>query len=528
MSTNPNVPATNATLNSHKGHEKGHTSVRILGVFILLVELGLLFAYGFGGYIINEIGSWGGQGAFDNSTISPDWTYGGEGMFFYVSTMVFTLIAFGCLYAAISRATLTGFFISFFIVGYTTILSPTLQKFWYNVFIGGFWSPNINNSDTLGTRDYNHYMSTTTVLISFYQMRISLLNAISQLVVFYGLYQRLNAGQIFLFSTIYQICWTLNFHLNTLIADVQPEGQKRLMDDYAINQVFLFGSVFAIVAGFLVKKPPRQDMAIGKSLPGRPVVNSQINNNDVSLIVSVLGTFLLFITFMGITICYPVKAAIRSRIIWAEGYMNILFALCASVFTNMFISALTKNRLGLREIQFGMIGGAIMAGPIAGTLDNIGAFMAIGPVAGIISAIYFGYIHPKLINTRVRDTYGALYIAIVSFLGTFFIAPLVLIGMVRNDVFSNLLLGIPLTNGDIAGWSLTYVGISVGIALVSGFALGAILMCMEREVIREFDDENIFVPLPGLYDAEYTRSRVRVDEPYGHSASHLRGVAGGL
>lgn len=173
-----------------------------------------------------------------------------------------------------------------------------------------------------------------------------------------------------------------------------------------------------------------------------------------------------------------------------------------------------------------MIGGAIMAGPVAGTLDNIGAFMAIGTFAALFSAIYFGYIHPKINRTRVKDTYGAIYIFIVSFLGTFFIAPLVYIGMVRNSVFSNLLVGNPLTNGNSAGWSLAYVGISMAIALISGLGIGAILMCFQREVIREFDDENIFVPKPGLFDEEYTRSRVRVDEPYGHSAAQLRANQG--
>lgn len=135
-----------------------------------------------------------------------------------------------------------------------------------------------------------------------------------------------------------------------------------------------------------------------------------------------------------------------------------------------------------------MIGGAIVSGPIAGTLDNIGAFMALGTFAGILSAIYFGFIHPKLNATRVRDTYGALYIFIISFLGTFFIQPIVLIGMVRNTVYSNLLMNVPITNGDVAGWSLAYVGISVGIALVAGFGIGAIMRCMQHEVIREFDD----------------------------------------
>jgi hypothetical protein len=169
-----------------------------------------------------------------------------------------------------------------------------------------------------------------------------------------------------------------------------------------------------------------------------------------------------------------------------------------------------------------MIGGAILAGPVAGTLTNIGAFMAMGTFAGIISSLYFGKIHPKLNKSNVRDTYGALYIAIVSFLGTFVVAPLVLIGMVRNEVFSSLLMNSPLTNSDIAGWSLAYVGISVGVALVAGFSVGAFMMCMEKEVIGEFDDENIFVPLPGLYDVEYERSRVRIDDPVSQSASHLR------
>jgi hypothetical protein len=523
-SNNPNAPV--HQVEPVVGEEKGHISVRILGVFILLVELGLLFAYGFAGYLINEVGSWGGTNAYVTGLIPIEFTFTGEGMFFYICTMVFTLIGFGCLYAAVSRATLTGFFISFFIVGYTTILSPTLQKFWFNVFLGNFKDNSINNLENSGMKDMFHYLSTDRVLISFYAMRISLLNAISQLVVFYGLYQRLNAGQIFLFSTFYQITWTLNYFLNVQLATKQPDSPKRLMDDYAINQVFLFGSIFALVASLFLKKPPREDLALGKALPHQVVINSQTNNNDISLITSVIGTFLLFLSFMGITVCFPIKSYVRVRYIWAEAYMNILFALCASVFTNMFMSALTKNRIGLREVQFGMIGGAIIAGPVAGTLDNIGAFMAMGTFAGLISSIYFAYIHPKINRTRVSDAYGALYVFIISLLGTFFVAPLVIIGMVRNNVASNLLMGNLITNANNAGWILVYVGISAGIALASGLVIGLILMCFQREHIREFDDENIFVPLPGLYDEEYTKSRVRVDEPYGQSAARLGGNSG--
>jgi hypothetical protein len=71
--------------------------------------------------------------------------------------MIFTLISFGCLYAAVSKSTISGFFLSFFIVGYTTILSPTLQKFWFNVFFGNFDNNAFINEDITGLGDYYHY-----------------------------------------------------------------------------------------------------------------------------------------------------------------------------------------------------------------------------------------------------------------------------------------------------------------------------------------------------------------------------------
>jgi hypothetical protein len=70
MSTNPNPPAVDQSRPHKNPLRKENVSVRVLGVFILLVEVGLLFAYGFSGYIINEVGSWGGSGAIP-SLISP-------------------------------------------------------------------------------------------------------------------------------------------------------------------------------------------------------------------------------------------------------------------------------------------------------------------------------------------------------------------------------------------------------------------------------------------------------------------------
>lgn len=237
-------------------------------MFILLIEFGLLFAYGFSGSLINEFGSWGGKTAVDNSTINLGLYYEAGGFYFYMSTMIFALIAFGCLFALISRSTLSGFFTSFFIVGFTTIFSPLLQKFWYNVFTYTFApGQGVITGDPLGLKDYNHYLSSSTVLISFYDMRISLLNVISQLVVFYGVYQKMNVAQTFLFSLFFQCAWTLNFALCAQVSSNQPDSLRRLFDDYAISQVFLFGSVFGLLIAFLNKRPPRDDYSLGVGLP---------------------------------------------------------------------------------------------------------------------------------------------------------------------------------------------------------------------------------------------------------------------
>lgn len=126
--------------------------------------------------------------------------------------------------------------------------------------------------------------------------------------------------------------------------------------------------------------------------------------------------------------------------------MNILFALSASVFVTMFLGTLVRGKLPLKEIHFGIIGGAIIAGPIAGTLDNIGSFMALGAFAAIINIFYFGYLDRKMNKHHITDTYGAGYIAIVSLLGTIFIAPLTIVGMVNNSVNSNSLSNVILTD----------------------------------------------------------------------------------
>ena len=148
-----------------------------------------------------------------------------------------------------------------------------------------------------------------------------------------------------------------------------------------------------------------------------------------------MGCFFIFLGFAGSTAFYPIKSAER-RYVWPEAFQNILFSLSSSVLCTSAFSILFRGRIGAQQITFGIIGGAILAGPVAGTLDNIGAFMAIGLIAALINVIYFTKIYPKVNALTVFDVNGIVYILIISFLATFFISPLVIRGMYTVDVTS--------------------------------------------------------------------------------------------
>jgi hypothetical protein len=127
-----------------------------------------------------------------------------------------------------------------------------------------------------------------------------------------------------------------------------------------------------------------------------------------------------------------------------------------------------------------MIGGAILSGPFAGTMDNIGSYMALGLIAALINVVYFTKIYPKINASNFVDVNGIIYILIISFLTTFVISPFVIRGMYTVDVTSTPLNNVQIDSASIAGYLLGYVGITVAIALASGAVTGGILKCLER------------------------------------------------
>lgn len=151
-----------------------------------------------------------------------------------------------------------------------------------------------------------------------------------------------------------------------------------------------------------------------------------------------------------------------------------------SVIGTYAIGILLGNwKISMKQTLIGTINGSIMYGSVAGTCVNIGTALTVGLGAGVLSAIYFTKISPKINAERLNDSFGGLIIVITSFIGTFLIAPIVLKAyydyqwhLTTLEVSNFDSVGPIFDSISVVGWILVYVGVSIGVSSVSGLIIG--------------------------------------------------------
>lgn len=240
---------------TEKESRQAHTEKlnRAAGILILIFLVGFLWIYGFASEIrfIKNITL-----PNTSSPVNPQASNASEftayGFYFLISA-IFTVLGFGLIFVYFKTGTATSIFLSLFIVSMTMLLSPILQKFWYNVFIKGFIDIDPSTfQDTLYT-SFNY----TNIFIDFYNMKFSMINAISQLVMITGLIGRLSVFQISLTSVLYNLAWNLNLFLCIQVQRQSPD--VKTFDDYQINSVYLFAACFGLMMMCFLKTPPSTD-----------------------------------------------------------------------------------------------------------------------------------------------------------------------------------------------------------------------------------------------------------------------------
>lgn len=311
-------------------------------------------------------------------------------------------------------------------------------------------------------------------MVEFYNVKISFANAISQLVAILGLFGKLNIPQTIFFTILYNLGWNLCHFITVLLQIHSPE--TRIVDDYQISNVYLFAAVFSFIASFFLRA--------STTSRHQPYSHS-------SKILALAGSFFVFLSFCTTTTFFPVKftpaqAEYARSYIWQEAFLALFFAMSSSVISSSALTVLFRGKTGVWEVVLSVICGGIVFGPVAGTAVNIGAAITCGIISGLIVSIYCWKLHNRIDTQRVNHSYGATGVLIVSFVSTFAISPIILIAYyARTWILPTLAVsnfdtkGLPLINGSIAGWVLTYVGVSIGVGAGSALVTGLVFKLIQ-------------------------------------------------
>jgi hypothetical protein len=415
-----------------------------------MFEIGIMFAYGYASYFpVYTVGATP-QNDFSSS------------MILYTFTALLAILGYGLLIAYSDNSAVAGLMTTLIVIAISVQSAPMLLRFWSNVFNG--FGPNTELS--LVTE------RTTMVLCT------SLLTALTALV------GRLGKIETLVVVFVYNVGWTLSFQVTQYIQAQKGPSSPQLYDDYGTNYVYVFAGFFAIITSIILN-----------IRPGRPSSTGSRHSAYIGLI----GTGFIFACFPFTGVLYPTAANIYRN---NEGPLNIYFALTASVICTYISSAIFgKLKVGVRESLVGVLGGGVTIAVVAGTINNIGACIAIGAFSGFISGFWLRIVHPRLNFTRSIDHLGILGpILVNSILGGLVLSPAMYkIYNNMGTVYSGL--GSQVNDTAVMTYQLVYIGIAAGTAIVTGLLAGFLSL-----PFRDSDNDYQFTKLVssdfGLYREE--------------------------
>jgi hypothetical protein len=294
------------------------------GLVLLAILFAILWIYGWAGEITLVLAS----------SQPSNWTSQSIYGKLIIMSAVFTVIGFGMLFTYFKHSMGISFFVTLFIVSFTFLASPFVQKFWFNVFISDFkgMTFSTNNPDRFF---YNSFQGLSTY-IDLYNLKVTFANCISQLVVFLGVFGKISITQIVFHTILYNICWNLNHFLCALLQINSPD--TRIFDDYQISNVYLFAACYSLMLCLILKKP---------------IFRRSYTHDPQSVVIALLGTFFVFMSFCTTSTLFPLKftpgqAEYARSYIWQEAFLSSFFSLSASVIFTLAFSIIFGRKIGIK------------------------------------------------------------------------------------------------------------------------------------------------------------------------------------
>lgn len=268
-----------------------------------------------------------------------------------------------------------------------------------------------------------------------------------------------------LVTFLYNVGWALSVKVTQYIQNRDQSAAPYLYDDFGTNYVYVFAGFFALVTSLLLNCKP------GTASP---------SGSRHSIFIGLIGTGFVFACFPFTGIIFPTNAA-TNTLRNTEGPLNIYFALTASVICTYISSAIFgKLKIGVRESLVGVLSGGVMIGVVGGTINNIGACIAIGAFAGFLSGFWLRVVYPRMNSLRSHDHMG-IYgpILCCSIIGGLVVAPaLYKVYYDRGTLPGSL--GTVISTKRFISYQLAFIGIAAGTAICTGILAGLVSLCFRN------------------------------------------------
>lgn len=144
-------------------------------------------------------------------------------------------------------------------------------------------------------------------------------------------------------------------------------------------------------------------------------------------------------------------------------------------------------KIGMRESLMGVLSGGVIIASVAGCIDNLGACIALGAFAGVISGFWLRIVHPRINAKKIYDQIGIFGpIALNALIGGVVVAPLMFQVYYWLRIVPSTMVNL-ITANDSMIYQLVCAGIVIGMGLAIGLISGFICL-----IFRNPSDDCLF------------------------------------
>jgi hypothetical protein len=390
-------------------------------------------------------------------------------------------VGLGLMLSYFGRGTALGLGTMIFAIAINIQLSPLLQKFWFNVFVGEF-----NRQTATPNADFTiAFQELNGVFINTIIERGAIAMTISYLISCLATIGRMDLFDTFISLIVYNIMWPIPYYCNLRLYYKDLPSPQNVFDDFGLTFIYTFAGFFGLIYSIFLNR--RYDQTKANTIPSKE-----------SAILSIFGTTIVFCVIPSTALIQPISNSVSilsTR--FNVGVLNVFYSEIAGIISCLTFSMLfgKLKRINIASIIISVLCGPAIVGQWATLEVNISACLTVGAFGGLVAALWTQVFHPMINSKKIEDALSLIGgVLLPSLFGGVAAAPAIY--AIYYDTARVTTTGLMNTR-DYVRYQFIFYFITVGAAIVCGIFTGIFSFC-SRTLENDFTMKKMFSPDFGL------------------------------